>query len=59
YNVKGQKVKTLVKERMDAGNHSVIWNGDDDNGETVCSGVYFYKLSAGNEIKVKKAIIVK
>lgn len=38
---------------------SIIWHGDDDNGKPVTSGVYFYKLSVGNQMKVKKAIIVK
>ncbi|MBL7149647.1 MAG: T9SS type A sorting domain-containing protein [Candidatus Cloacimonetes bacterium] len=59
YNVKGQKVKTLVNEKLPAGEHSVIWDGRDSNGKRVGSGVYFYKLKAGRMEKVKKMILIK
>ncbi len=45
YNIKGQLVKTLVNEKLNAGKHSVIWNGRDDNGKEVGTGIYFYKIS--------------
>ncbi len=44
YNIQGQKIKTLVDSAGTAGFHSVIWNGDDDSGLGVSSGVYIYQL---------------
>jgi len=55
YNIKGQKVKTLIDETLPAGKHSVIWDGKDSNGKRVGSGVYFYKL----EMKQGKPLIKK
>ena len=59
YNVKGQKVKTLVNERLQAGEHSVMWNGMDDNNRQVGSGVYFYKMKTGSLAYTKKMILLK
>jgi sugar lactone lactonase YvrE len=59
YNIKGQKVKTLVNELLLAGEHSAIWNGRDANDKQVSSGIYFYKLKAGDYQKVKKMILIK
>jgi len=59
YNVKGQKVKTLVNEAKAAGNYSVVWNGVDDNNRPVSSGVYFFKMSAGKYSSTKKMIMMK
>lgn len=60
YNVLGQKVKTLVRENLDAGNHTIHWHGKDDNGSSVGSGVYFYKMSDGGKYtSTKKMILLK
>ena len=59
YNLKGQKVKTLVKDMLPAGNHQVIWNGKDDNGKQVSSGIYFYKLKTDNFEKTRKMILLR
>ncbi|MCK4695337.1 MAG: T9SS type A sorting domain-containing protein, partial [Candidatus Cloacimonetes bacterium] len=59
YNIKGQKVKSLVHEVLPAGEHSVIWVGRDSNGNPVSSGIYFYKLKTENFQKVKKMILLK
>ena len=59
YNLKGQKVRTLVNEVLPTGNHSVIWNGRDSNGNRVGSGIYLYKLKAGERSKVKKMILLR
>jgi hypothetical protein len=59
YNVLGQKVKTLVDELQTAGFKTVHWNGKDDKGEEVSSGVYFYKLKAGDYSETKKMILLK
>ena len=59
YNMKGQKVKTLVNDSKAAGNHTVVWTGVDDNNRAVASGVYFFKMSAGKYSSTKKMIMMK
>ena len=59
YNIKGQKVKTLVNEKLNAGAHQVIWHGKDENGKSVSSGIYFYKMNSGRYTSVKKMILMK
>ena len=60
YNVKGQKVATLVNEDMSAGKHQVVWSGKDSFGKQVASGVYFAKLAAENEtLKIHKLMLLK
>jgi hypothetical protein len=60
YNIKGQKVKKLAKDFLDKGEHSVIWNGDDELGKTVSSGIYFYRLAiAGKTIATNKCTLIK
>ncbi len=60
YNLKGQKVKQLVKNHLSAGQHSVNWNGTDNNGKDVSSGIYLYKLKVGNHYtSTKKMILLK
>ncbi len=59
YNIKGQLVKTLVNSHKQAGENSVVWNGTDNNGSTVGSGLYFYKLAAGEYTETKRMLLVK
>jgi hypothetical protein len=59
YNLKGQKVKTLADGLYNTGNHSLVWNGKDDKGINVASGIYFYKLTAGNLTKTRKMMLLK
>ena len=60
YNVKGQKVKTLTSDYFERGNHSVVWNGDDENKNQVSSGVYFYNLIVnGKNRAIKKCLLLK
>ncbi len=59
YNVKGQKVRSLLNENREAGNHSVVWNGKDDNGKNVASGVFFYRMKSGKYSSTKKMILMK
>lgn len=61
YNTKGQLIKTLVSnEKYSGGNeYNVSWNGTDENGKSVSSGVYFYKLKANNFTDIKKAVFLK
>ena len=59
YNVKGEKVRTLVQGELEAGYHDVLWNGKDNSAKTVSSGVYFYKMKAGKYTSVKRMILMK
>jgi hypothetical protein len=59
YNVAGQLVRTLVNETMVAGTHTVTWDGTNSNGEKVASGIYFYKLNAGDFSKTMKMVMTK
>ena len=60
YNIKGQKVRNLVNDDFKKGTHSVIWNGFDESGKLVSSGVYFYKLYVNGKSKsVRKCLLLK
>ncbi len=59
YNMKGQKVKTLVQGELKADSYSIIWNGKDDSNSSVASGIYFYKMDAGNYKATKKMTLLK
>jgi len=59
YNVLGQHVKTLVDEMQRAGRQSVTWDGTDASGTSVASGVYFYKIRAGDFSNTKKMLLLK
>jgi len=59
YNVTGQKVRTLFEGMVQAGEQSVTWDGCDDNGAVVASGVYFYRLSAESETQSRKMVFLK
>jgi len=60
YNLKGQKIKTLTNKEISKGNHSIIWNGDDEFGNSVGSGIYFYNLKTNGKTEaVKKCLLLK
>jgi hypothetical protein len=59
YDMLGREVKALVNNEMSAGNHSVNWNGDDNNGIKAASGTYIYRITASNFVAVKKMILIK
>ena len=59
YNIRGQKVKTLVNEFFNAGYHEVVWDGTDDGSHKVASGMYFYKLKSNDITETKKMIMLK
>jgi len=59
YNIKGQLVRSLVNAFYKDGTHNVIWNGTDNKGEVVSSGVYFYRLNVGEYSAVKKMLLMK
>ena len=59
YDVLGRRVATLVNNVQKQGRYHVLWNGRNNFGQTVSSGVYFYRLHSGNFINVKKMIMLK
>jgi hypothetical protein len=59
YNILGQKVKTLVSKEHDPGTYSVVWDGTDDNGGMVSSGIYFYRLITKDYSTARKMVYVK
>ncbi len=59
-NILGQEIKTLAEGFWGAGIHHVLWNGDDQKGYRVASGVYFCRLSFGNDVvRIKKMLLTK
>ncbi len=59
YDVQGSKVRTLVTETREAGRHEVVWNGTDDRGQRVASGVFFARMKAGQSVDLRKLVLVK
>jgi len=59
YNIKGQKVKTLINEMKEPGHYQAIWDGTDNNKKQVASGVYLYRLSTGKKTLNKKMLLLK
>ena len=59
YNILGQHVNVLYDGYLDAGPHYVVWDGADSNGESVTSGIYFYRFKTESFDKTKKMMLVK
>jgi immune inhibitor A len=59
YNLLGHRVKTLVDDYVEPGTSTVTWDGTDERGSPVASGVYFYRLTAGDAAQVKKMVLVR
>ncbi len=59
YNTKGQLVKTLANDILTPGQHQKTWNGRDESGQAVASGVYFYRLDADNYRRTMKMVLMK
>jgi hypothetical protein len=59
YDVNGAHVRTLVNEDRAAGTYQMRWNGRDESGRAVASGVYFYRLDAGKFSQTKKMVMLK
>jgi hypothetical protein len=59
YNIKGQLVRNLVHEEKAAGNYKVVFDGLDNNQESLASGVYFYRMQAGDYTGTRKMIMLK
>jgi len=59
YNTFGQLMKTVVNEYQDEGYHEVVWDGRNESGLVVATGIYFYRLEAGTFVETKKLIFMK
>ncbi|MGA7720281.1 MAG: FlgD immunoglobulin-like domain containing protein [Ignavibacteriaceae bacterium] len=59
YNILGQEVKTLINGQRQPGYYTVQWNGDNNSGRTVASGMYIYRVEAGQYVKTMKMMLLK
>ncbi|MGH1362895.1 MAG: T9SS type A sorting domain-containing protein [Calditrichia bacterium] len=59
FNVLGQKVTTLVDDKLSAGSYDMRWDGRSQSGNIVSSGVYFYRIEAGDFVKTRKMLLVR
>lgn len=59
FDVTGRKVRTLVNAVLDAGEHTIMWNGRDDSGQALASGTYLAKLRSGDQITTHKLVLAK
>jgi hypothetical protein len=59
YNINGRQVVTLVDQVLPAGHHSISWNGENASGSPAASGVYFYRLQAGEHVESRKMMLLK
>ena len=59
FDVLGRRITTLVRERQSRGARVVTWNGQDEAGSQMASGVYFYKLVAGDFVQMRKMVLLK
>jgi hypothetical protein len=59
FNVKGEKVKTLIDGVLSVDDYTVTWNGVDERNKPVASGIYFYKMKSDNSVSTKKMVLMK
>lgn len=59
YNVLGEKIRTLINKNQPAGRYSVVWNGTNETGEIISSGIYFCIVKAGRHLEKRKMVFVK
>jgi hypothetical protein len=59
YNMLGQEVKTLISQQQAPGYYNVQWNGDNNFGQHVSSGIYIYRVTAGQYVKTMKMVMLK
>jgi hypothetical protein len=59
FNVLGQRIRILVDQDQPTGSKQVVWDGKDENGNEVASGIYFYKLEAGEFNQTKKMVLIR
>lgn len=59
FDIQGHQIRTVVNNVLNSGWHSVVWDGKDNNGQNVSSGMYIYRLKAGSFIEKKKMLLVR
>lgn len=59
YNLQGQEVRNLFSGSLDAGSQGIHWDGKDNNGQSVASGVYFYQIVSKDGSQMKKAVLMR
>jgi flagellar hook assembly protein FlgD len=59
YSITGQKVRELTDGKLTAGKHTAVWDGKDDSGNAVSSGVYMARLESGGKSAVAKMVMMK
>lgn len=59
FNILGQKIKTVMNRKLTAGDYLVSWNGQNEHGQQVASGVYIYRLKAGDFTASRKMLLVR
>ncbi len=59
YDILGKVIRTLVNSEKEPGNYKVQWNGINDNGSNVSTGIYIYRIEAGDFIKQHKMVLIK
>lgn len=59
YDIIGREIKTVVNASQEAGYQSVIWDGTGDFGEPVSTGVYLYRIQAGEFVQTKKLLLLR
>jgi len=59
YNIQGQKIKELVSEKLTSGKHEIVWNGRDNSGVQVASGVYITQLRQGQRVAFGRMVMMK
>lgn len=59
YNLLGQEIRTLVDEVREVGSYAIRWDGKNDSGQVVASGIYLYQIQAGDFVQVKKMAFLK
>jgi flagellar hook assembly protein FlgD len=59
YDILGQEVRTLANEKQAPGIKSLVWDGRDDTGKAVSSGIYIYRLRANDLVKNRKMLLIR
>ncbi|SVD43743.1 uncharacterized protein METZ01_LOCUS396597, partial [marine metagenome] len=59
YNLAGQQVATLASGLREAGSYNLVWDGRDDAGRDLASGMYFYRLIAGDRVETRKLMLLR
>ena len=59
YNILGKKAKRVLEQKLKPGHYAIDWDGKDEKGNEVSSGIYFYRVQAGSMVQAKKMVLLK